>query len=58
MKHPELIDMVIYRENTEDVYAGKELEANTEGVKRLLTFLEEEYGWDIRPDSGIGIKPI
>ena len=58
MKHPELIDMVIYRENTEDVYAGKELEANTEGAKRLLTFLEEEYGWDIRPDSGIGIKPI
>ena len=58
MKHPELIDMVIYRENTEDVYAGKELEANTEGVKRLLTFLEEEYGWDIRSDSGIGIKPI
>ena len=58
MKHPELIDMVIYRENTEDVYAGKELEANTEGVKRLLTFLHEEYGWDIRPDRGIGITPI
>ncbi len=58
MKHPELIDMVIYRENTEDVYAGKELKANTEGVKHLLAFLEEEYGWDIRPDSGIGIKPI
>jgi isocitrate dehydrogenase len=58
MKHPELIDMVIYRENTEDVYAGKELEAGTEGVKRLLAFLEDEYGWDIRPDSGIGIKPI
>ncbi len=58
MKHPELIDMVIYRENTEDVYAGKELEAETEGAKHLLAFLEEEYGWDIRPDSGIGIKPI
>ena len=58
MKHPELIDMVIYRENTEDVYAGKELEAKTEGAKRLLAFLEEEYGWEIRPDSGIGIKPI
>jgi isocitrate dehydrogenase len=58
MKHPELIDMVIYRENTEDVYAGKELEAGSEGVKHLLAFLDEEYGWDIRPDSGIGIKPI
>jgi isocitrate dehydrogenase len=58
MKQPELIDMVIYRENTEDVYAGKELEAGSEGVKHLLAFLDEEYGWDIRPDSGIGIKPI
>ena len=58
MKHPELIDMVIYRENTEDVYAGKELEADSEGAKHLLAFLEEEYGWDIRADSGIGIKPI
>jgi isocitrate dehydrogenase len=58
MKHPELIDMVIYRENTEDVYAGKELEAGSEGVKHLLAFLDQEYGWDIRPDSGIGIKPI
>ena len=58
MKHPELIDMVIYRENTEDVYAGKELEADSEGAKHLLAFLEEEYGWEIRADSGIGIKPI
>ncbi len=58
MKHPELIDMVIYRENTEDVYAGKELEAESEGAKHLLAFLEEEFGWEIRPDSGIGIKPI
>ena len=37
---------------------GKELEAESEGAKRLLAFLEEEYGWEIRPDSGIGIKPI
>ena len=58
MKHPEMIDMVIYRENTEDVYAGKELEADSEGANHLLAFLEEEYGWDIRADSGIGIKPI
>ena len=58
VKHPELIDMVIFRENTEDVYAGKELEAGTEDVAKLIAFLSEEYGWDIRPDSGIGIKPI
>jgi isocitrate dehydrogenase len=58
VKHPELVDMVIFRENTEDVYAGKELDAGSEGAKRLLEFLGEEFGWDIRRDSGIGIKPI
>ena len=50
--------MVIFRENTEDVYAGKELEAGTEGAEQLLEFLDETFGWDIREDSGLGIKPI
>jgi isocitrate dehydrogenase len=58
VKRPELIDMVIFRENTEDVYAGKELEAGSEEVAKLLAFMSDEYGWDIRTDSGIGIKPI
>lgn len=58
VKHPNLVDMVIFRENTEDVYAGKEVEAGSEGAKALLAFLDEEFGWDIRPDSGLGIKPI
>jgi isocitrate dehydrogenase len=58
VRHPEYIDMVIFRENTEDVYAGKELEAGTEGVAQLLDFLDETYGWAIREDSGLGIKPI
>ncbi len=58
VKHPELVDMVIFRENTEDVYAGKELEADTEGARQLLDFVRETYGWDIRPDSGLGLKPI
>jgi isocitrate dehydrogenase len=58
VKHPELIDMVIFRENTEDVYAGKELEAGSEDAAKLLAFMADEYGWDIRTDSGIGIKPI
>jgi isocitrate dehydrogenase len=48
---------VIFRENTEDVYAGKELEEGSEGAKKLLEFLDSEFGWEIRPDSGIGIKP-
>jgi isocitrate dehydrogenase len=56
--HPEKVDMVIFRENTEDVYAGRELQEGTPEVKRLLEFLLDEYGWDIRPDSGVGIKPI
>src|SRR5437870_10918499 len=58
VKHPEKVDMVIFRENTEDVYAGKELQEGTPEVKRLLEFLHDEYGWEIRSDSGIGIKPI
>jgi len=58
VKHPELVDMVIFREATEDVYAGKELEANSEGAKELLDFLSETYGWDIKADSGLGIKPV
>src|ERR1700716_3239146 len=58
VKHPEKVDMVIFRENTEDVYAGKELQEGTPGVTRLIAFLHDEYGWEIRPDSGIGIKPV
>ena len=55
---PEKVDMVIFRENTEDVYAGKELEANTEGSAKLLAFLEAEFGWVIKPDSALGLKPV
>jgi isocitrate dehydrogenase len=58
VKHPELVDMVIFRENTEDVYAGKELEAGSDAARRLLTFLDEEFGWELRPDSGLGLKPV
>ncbi len=58
VKHPEKVDMVIFRENTEDVYSGKELQAGSEEAKRALEFFSETYGWDIREDSGIGIKPV
>nr|MDQ6910785.1 isocitrate/isopropylmalate family dehydrogenase [Actinomycetota bacterium] len=58
VKHPEKVDMVIFRENTEDVYAGKELEEGTPEAKRLIEFVRDEYGWEIRPDSGLGLKPI
>jgi isocitrate dehydrogenase len=58
VKHPELVDMVIFRENTEDIYAGLEVEEGTPEAKRLIKVLKEELGWDIRADSGVGIKPI
>jgi isocitrate dehydrogenase len=56
--HPEKMNMVIFRENTEDVYAGIEWEEGTPEAKKLLDFLKDELGKDIRPDSGVGIKPI
>ena len=58
VKHPEKVDMVIFRENTEDVYAGKELEEGTPEVAKLIDFCKAEYGWEIRPDSGLGLKPV
>ena len=58
VKRPELVDMVIFRENTEDIYAGLELEEGTPEAAKLIEILREQYGWDIRKDSGVGIKPI
>ncbi|MDQ1535105.1 MAG: isocitrate dehydrogenase [Actinomycetota bacterium] len=58
VKRPELVDMVIFRENTEDIYAGLEVEEGTPEAKRLIEVLKQELGWDIRSDSGVGIKPI
>jgi isocitrate dehydrogenase len=58
VKNPQDVDMVIFRENTEDIYAGLELEANTNEAKALIAHLKENYGWEIKPGSGIGIKPI
>lgn len=58
LKHPEKVDMVVFRENTEDVYAGIEWQAETPEALRVREFLEKEMGKKIREDSGIGIKPI
>ncbi|MFD0673445.1 NADP-dependent isocitrate dehydrogenase [Cohnella sp. GCM10027633] len=61
VKRPELVDMVIFRENTEDIYAGIEYQAGTDAVKKVLEFLKNEMGVNkIRfPEtSGIGIKPV
>jgi len=58
VKHPELVDMVIFRENTEDIYAGLEVEAMTPDALKLRQLLEDAFGWRIREDAGIGIKTI
>ncbi|WP_294948866.1 NADP-dependent isocitrate dehydrogenase [Sulfurivirga sp.] len=61
VKHPELVDMVIFRENSEDIYAGIEWKAGTPEVKKVIDFLQNEMGVNkIRfPEtSGIGIKPV
>ena len=58
VKEPQLVDMVIFRENTEDIYAGMEVESGTPEAKRMIELLHDAYGWEIREDSGIGIKPI
>ena len=57
-KNPGDVDIALFRENTEDVYSGKELEMNSDEVRSLNAFLNSEFGWEIREDSGIGIKPI
>ena len=58
MKNPEKVDMVVFRENTEDVYAGIEWKAGSKEAKRVQEFLEKEMGVKTRDESGIGIKPI
>ena len=58
VKAPEKVDMVIFRENTEDVYCGIEWEAGTPEAAEAMALIKKLTGRDIRPDSGIGIKPI
>src|SRR5690348_4523971 len=58
VKRPELVDIVIFRENTEDIYAGLEVEEGTPEARKLISVLKDEFGWNIREDSGIGIKPV
>ncbi|MBI3263912.1 MAG: isocitrate dehydrogenase (NADP(+)) [Acidobacteria bacterium] len=58
VRHPELMNVIIFRENTEDVYAGIEWAKGTPQAEKVIRFLEREMGKRVRPDSGIGIKPI
>ena len=58
LKNPERLNVVIFRENTEDVYAGIEWAEGTKDVKQVMEFLSKEMGITIREDSAIGIKPV
>ncbi len=58
MKRPQDLDIVLFRENTEDVYSGVEFRANTKAAKEVINFINSKYKYNIREDAGIGIKPI
>lgn len=58
VKRPERMDVVIFRENTEDVYAGIEWRQGSEEVMKIINYLDAEFNVKIRRDSGIGIKPM
>lgn len=58
VKHPELVNMVIFRENTEDVYAGIEYAAESPEAEKLAAFLRQEFGAKIAKGSALGIKPM
>jgi len=58
MREPQKMDIVIFRENTEDVYSGVEWPAHSEGADALIAFMSDSLGKDVRPGSAIGIKPV
>ncbi len=58
LRHPEDVDVVIYRENTEDVYAGVEYQAGSPEAMKLERFLKDEFGAEFFENSGLGVKPI
>jgi isocitrate dehydrogenase len=58
VRQPEKVDVVIFRENTEDVYAGVEFSSGSERATEIISLLNGQYGYKVREDSGIGIKPI
>jgi isocitrate dehydrogenase len=58
VRHPENVDVIIFRENTEDVYAGVEFLSESERAREIISLLNDKFGYKVRTDSGIGIKPI
>jgi isocitrate dehydrogenase len=58
VRHPERLNVIIFRENTEDIYAGLEQPSGSPEAKRLIDFVREAFGWKVRPDAGVGLKPM
>jgi isocitrate dehydrogenase len=58
VRHPERVDIVIFRENIEDIYVGYELASGSAEAKRLIDFVGQEFGWRVRQDAGVGLKPM
>lgn len=58
MKHPEKLDIVLFRENTEDVYSGVEFKSGTPEAEKLINYINKNFNKKIRVPSGVGIKPI
>ena len=58
VKHPEWVDVVIFRENSEDIYMGLEHPSLSPEAKKLIEFVRKEFGWKVRDDAGVGLKPM
>ncbi|MBS3779468.1 MAG: NADP-dependent isocitrate dehydrogenase [Desulfovermiculus sp.] len=58
VKAPDKVDMVVFRENTEDVYAGLEWASNSTEARQIIDFLHQNFGVDLRSDAAVGIKPM
>ncbi len=58
VKAPDKVDMVVFRENTEDVYAGLEWASNSPEARQIIDFLHQNFGVDLRSDAAVGIKPM
>jgi isocitrate dehydrogenase len=56
--HPEQVDVVVFRENTEDIYVGYEFAGGSPEAKKLIDFVEREFKWKIREGAGVGLKPM
>ncbi|HEX9245604.1 MAG TPA: isocitrate dehydrogenase (NADP(+)) [bacterium] len=58
VRHPEQVDVVVFRENTEDIYVGYEFASGSPEAKRLIEYVGREFKWKIREDAGVGLKPM